>query len=212
MASPVVYQSYAQADSRGPRLALYLGAFAVTAFIVWPVFAELDEAAAGLDKVTPSSRQQVIQPLDPAQALVSEAEARITALRARAERIRAEIGEQPDVAFSADFDANSEVVRRERELFTSNRRVFRENMANMRQRQRLADRELRIAIPLLSTGAVSETEVLRLKARLIELTAKLEAMRSEYFVNLNNDLDKTMSELESLLKQEIECRGQGTSP
>jgi adhesin transport system membrane fusion protein len=73
-------------------------------------------------------------------------------------------------------------------------------MANMRQQQQLAARELQIAKPLLNTGASTETEILRLQQRLAELTTKVEAMRSEYFVNLKNDLSKTMSELDPLLK------------
>jgi len=228
MVSPAVYQSYyAQVDSRRPRLVLYLSALALVAFIVWSMFAELDEVAVGQGKVTPSSREQVIQTLEAgrlaeryvregdiveadqklalldstqAQASVDEAKARIAGLSARAARIRAEIDGQASVTFPPELNANAEVVRRERELFTTNRRAFQENMANMRQQLQLADRELQIAKPLLATGAATEVEVLRLKQRLAELTTKTEAMRSEYFVNLNNDLAKTMSDLEPLIE------------
>ena len=227
MANPVVYQSHAQVDSRRPRLVLYLSTFAVVAFIAWSVFAKLDEVAVGQGKVTPSSREQVIQTLEPgrlaelyvregnivrvgqklalldstqAQASVDEAKARIASLVARAARIRAEIDGQASITFPEGLDVNSEVVRRERELFTTNRRAFQENMANMRQQLQLADRELQIAKPLLATGAATEIEILRLKQRLAELTTRTEAMRSEYFVNLNNDLAKTMSDLEPLIE------------
>ena len=228
MVSPAVYQSYyAQVDSRRPRLVLYLSALALVAFIVWSMFAELDEVAVGQGKVTPSSREQVIQTLEAgrlaeryvregdiveadqklalldstqAQASVDEAKARIAGLSARAARIRAEIDGQASVTFSPELNANSEVVRREQELFATNRRTFQENMANMQQQRQLADRELQITKPLFATGAATEVEVLRLKQRLAELTTKTEAMRSEYFVNLNNDLAKTMSDLEPLLK------------
>jgi len=227
MASPVIYQSYAQVDSHRPRLVLYLSAFAISVFIAWSMFAELDEVAVGQGKVTPSSHEQVIQSLEPGrlaelyvhegdiveageklalldstqvQASVDEAKARIAGLSARAARIRAEIDERASVTFPEDLDAHSEVVQREQELFTTNRRAFQDNMANMQQQKQLAERELQIARPLLKTGATTEIEILRLKQRLSELTTKLDAMRSEYFVNLNNDLAKTMSELEPLLK------------
>jgi len=191
MASPV-YQSHAQVDSRRSRLALYLGVFALAALIASSVLAELDEVAA----------RQKLAPLDSAQVQVSvdEAEARIAGLRVRAARIRAEIDEEPSVVFPEGLDANSEAARREQELFASNRRAFRENIASVwRQRER-AERELLIAMPLLASGAATEIEVLRLKARLVELTAKLTTMRGEYFANLNNDFKKTVSELEPLLK------------
>ena len=227
MASPVIYQSYAQVDSRRPRLVLYLSALAIAVFIGWSVFAELDEVAVGQGKVTPSSREQVIQTLEPGrlaeryvregdiveaggklalldstqvQASVDEAKARIAGLRARSARISAEIGEQASITFPEDLDPHSDVVQREQELFATNRRAFQDNMANMQQQKQLAERELQIVRPLLATGAATEVEVLRLKQRLAELTTKFDAMRSEYFVNLNNDLAKTMSELEPLLE------------
>jgi len=227
MASPVIYQSYAYVNSRKPRVILFLCVFGFCAFVIWAYFAQLDEVATGPGKVTPSSREQTIQTLEPgrlaelyvregdvvesgqklalldstqAQASVGEALARVSGLRARAARLRAEIDQRPGVSFPDDLDANSEVVRRERELFTANRSAFQKNLANMLDQQQLASRQLEIARPLLATGAATEIEVLRLQSQLAELTTKIEAMRSDYFVNLKNDYDKTMSELEPLLK------------
>ncbi|HBT97312.1 MAG TPA: hypothetical protein DEB25_06640, partial [Desulfobulbaceae bacterium] len=65
MASPVVYQSYAHVDSRKPRTILFLCIFGFVAFIVWSIFAHLDEVAVGPGKVTPSRKEQVIQSLEP---------------------------------------------------------------------------------------------------------------------------------------------------
>lgn len=227
MASPVVYQSFDQVDSRKPRIVLYLTAFAIFTFIIWAKFAVLDEVATGQGKVTPSTREQVIQSLEPGilselyvregdivdagqklalldstqvQSSVDEALVRIASLRARSARLRAEINDQDTIEFPTDLNPESQVVQREQELFTANRRAFKENVANLEQQLKLAERELQIATPLLKTGAATEVEILRLKQRSAELTTRLEATRSEYYVGLKNDFTKTMSELEPLLK------------
>jgi len=227
MATPVIYQSYAHVDSRRPRFILFLCVFGFCAFLIWAFFAQLDEVASGPGKVTPSSKEQNIQTLEPgrlaelyvregdivevgqklalldstqAQASVGEAQARVAGLRARAARLDAERKEHSTITFPSDLDPNSEVVRREREQFATDRSAFQKNIANMQEQQQLAARQLEIAKPLLETGAATEIEVLRLQSQVADLTTKIQAMRSEYFVNLNNDYDKTMSELEPLLK------------
>lgn len=227
MASPVIYQSHDHVDSHKVRWVLWLAAFAIGAFIVWAKFAMLDEVAVGQGKVTPSTREQVIQTLEAGilselyvregdivdlgqklalmdttqmQSSVDEALVRIASLRARSARLRAEINEEDAVVFPEDLDPDSEVVQREHELFTANRRAFLENVANLNQQLQLSERELQIATPLMKTGAATEVEILRLKQRVAELTTRLEATRSEYYVGLKNEFAKTMSELEPLLK------------
>lgn len=227
MASPVIHQSHDYVDSRKPRYVLYLSVLAIFSFILWSKFAVLDEVAVGQGKVTPSSREQVIQSLEPgilselyvregdivefgqklalldstqAQTSVDEALIRIAGLRARSARIRAEINNLDDIDFPPDIKADSQIVQREREIFAANRRAFTENIANLEQQFKLAERELQIATPLLKSGAATEIEILRLRQRVAELTTRLEATKSEYSVGLKNEFGKTMTELEPLLK------------
>jgi adhesin transport system membrane fusion protein len=213
--------------SRSSSLLLGLIVMAVTAFAIWAAFAQLDEVAVGEGKVTPASKGQIIQSLeggilselpvregdivevgqkiatlDPVQARTSmeEALARVAALQARAARLQAEMDGQASITFPADIAGDVAVVARERELFIANRAAFFENVTNLRTQLRLADDELKISVPLLRTGAANEVEVLRLRQKVAEFTAKLAATQGEYQVALKADYAKTMADLEPLLK------------
>ncbi|RAG12992.1 secretion protein HlyD, partial [Burkholderia multivorans] len=89
--------------------------------------------------------------LDPvlARSSMEETLERITALQGRAARLHAEMNDLPSVAFPAELANEKAVTERERQLFVANRRAFRENVANLREQLRLAEDELRIALPLL---------------------------------------------------------------
>lgn len=200
---------------------------AIFAFVMWAAFAGLDEVAVGEGKVTPASKGQIIQSLeggilaelavregdivesgqklatlDPVQARSSMEEAleRIAALQARAARLRAEMSASNEVVFPPEVARNVAAVERERQLFFENRRAFKENVTNLRDQLRLAEDELKIARPLLRTGATSEVEILRLRQRAAEFSTKLAATQSEYQVALKSDFAKTMADLEPILK------------
>lgn len=214
-------------ESVTARSLLWLIVAAVAIFIVWAAFAELDEVAVGDGKVIPASKGQVIQSLeggiltelavregdivdagqtlatlDPVQARssVEEALARITALKARAARLQGEINDRSEVAFPPEVAKEPAVADRERQLFAANRRAFAENVANLRQQLRLAEDELKIATPLLRTGAANEVEVLRLRQKVAELSTKVAATQNEYYVALKTDYAQTMADLGPLLK------------
>lgn len=209
------------------QLTLWLVASAITIFIAWSGFASLDEVAIGEGRVTPASKGQVIQSLeggilseltvregdvvqagqklatlDPVQARSSMEEAleRIAALEARAARLHAEMNDEPEVVFPAELAGDKAVIARERQLFAANRRAFHENVANLRNQLRLAEDELKIALPLLRTGATNEVEILRLKQKVAELSTKLSATQSEYYVALKADYANTMADLGPLRK------------
>ncbi|MHC5308252.1 HlyD family efflux transporter periplasmic adaptor subunit [Bartonella sp. LJL80] len=209
------------------RVMLWIMILAIGVFIVWAYFAELNEVAIGEGKVTPASRGQIIQnleggilaeldvregdiveegqklaSLDPAKARanVEETLAKIIALQARAARLDAEINNRDDVTFPDEIKDSKDVIERERELFFTNRQAFQSNVMNLTEQQKLAENEVQIAQPLLKTGAASEVEVLRLRQNAAELTSRLAATRSEYYVALRADYAKTMADLEPLLK------------
>lgn len=216
-----------QSGVRYSRSLLWLIISAIAIFIIWAAFAELDEVAIGEGKVTPASKGQIIQSLeggilselpvregdivevgqkiatlDPVQARSSMEETlvRIAALQARAARLEAEMSDRREVVFPPDLANETAVVDRERQSFVANRQAFTENIANLSQQLRLAEDELKIAAPLLRTGASNEVEVLRLKQKAAEYSTKLAATQSEYYVALKADFTKTMADLEPLLK------------
>ena len=220
------YKIDKRAYARSARALLWLTMSVIVVFLVWSAFASLDEVAIGQGKVAPSSKEKIIQSLEAgiltelsvregdiveegqklatlhaaqAQSSVDEATARIASLQARAARLTAEMNEKTEVTFPSDLHDQA-LIDRERELFLTNRRAFKENVKNLDEQLTLAKKELQLAIPLLKTGAANEVEVLRLRQKVAELNTRLEATRSEYVVGLKTEFSKTMAEIYPLVK------------
>jgi len=145
---------------------------------------------------------QILATLSPARARanVEEITARIVALKARAARLTAEINDHDTITFPTELEGQDSVKENEIELFEINRSSFRENLENLENQLRLADEQLKLAEPLRRSGSVSEFELLRIQRDVAELSTRLSATRSEYFVALRDDYTKTMAELEPLLQ------------
>jgi len=209
------------------RIILWLIIAAIAIFIVWSMFASLDEVAVGEGKIIPSRKGQLIQnleggilaslevkegqtvdrgevlaELDPkkARSNMEEASARTIALKARAARLEAEISDAEEITFPPDIADIRVVTERERNLFAANRRAFKENIDNLNKQLNIAEDQLKIAKPLLSSGAASEIEILRLQQNVAELSSRVASASSQYYVALRDDYAKTMNELEPLEK------------
>jgi len=209
------------------RILIWLIVVAIAVFIIWAAFAPLDEVAVGEGKVIPSRKGQLIQnleggilaelyvkegqtvargeklaELDPkkARATLEESSSRIISLKARAARLASEIMDADDVVFPPDIADAKDVTEREKNLFLVNRRAFKENVENLNKQLQIAEDQLKIAKPLLSSGAASGVEILRLQQNVEELSSRVAATRSQYYVALRDDYVKTMSELEPLEK------------
>lgn len=209
------------------RSVLWLIVASLAIFLIWSYFAVLDEVAIGEGKITPASKGQIIQSLeggilselnvhegdvvergqklatlDPAmsRSSVEEAEQKIIALQARAARLKAEMDNHPDVVFPPELADEKAVIDRERQLFRTAVQAFRENVAQLSHQLSLAQQEIGIAMPLLETGATNEVEILRLKQKAAELSTRLAATKSEYYVALKSDYATTMADLGPLLK------------
>ncbi|WP_355660994.1 HlyD family type I secretion periplasmic adaptor subunit [Halomonas salifodinae] len=193
------------------RAFLYLVVMALVGLVIWATLAQIDEVTKGDGRIIPSSQLQRVQSYDGGvvqEILVAEGQrveagqllmridptryassfrenqARVWALQARAERLRALVADDifrpsPDLVAQAP-----DLVERERELYEGRRAELREQESIVRERltQRreelneararfnaasrdlgLASQELNMTQPLLQSGAVSEVEVIRLR-------------------------------------------------
>jgi len=216
------------ATSKG-RILLWLMIVTIVSITIWSYFAVLDEVAIGEGKVVPSKRAQLIQnleggilsdlvvregetveegqilaSLDPVQARanIEEITARIIPLKARAARITAELNDADDIAFPDDLAGHHEVMERQRMQFQVNRRAFKENIENLNKQLKIAENQLEIALPLRKNNAVSEVEILRMEQNAAELSSRVAAATSEYYVALRDDYANIMSTMEPLLKSQ----------
>lgn len=191
----------------------------VTVFVVWATFSDVEEVTRGQGRVISSSREQVIQSLDPgvvseilvkegdivekdqiilrlddnrSGALYREVVAKKQALEAAAARLRAE-------AFGTAIkfpEGLPEALReREREAFNARTSMLREGVATMRQSKALLDREIEITSPMVAEGVMSEVELLRMRRQSNDFALQISERTNKFRTEANSDLSKVESEL-----------------
>lgn len=190
-------------------------------FIVWASFAELDEVTRAQGSVIASSRTQIIQSQDGGtieellvregdiveanQVLVKlettraetsylEARARAAGLSATAARLQAEIfgGEPKFPSAARDYP---EFRRNQLDLFNKRQSAFQEEISSLESVLKLVREELNMLTPLLKTGDVSRTEVLRLQRQEADIQAQISNRRNKYFQDAQAELNRVEEEL-----------------
>lgn len=191
----------------------------VAGFVAWAWFSSVDEVTRGQGSVIPSSREQVIQSLDPgvlAEMLVKEgdlvdagqvlvkldtarslavfreARNKAQALEATAARLRSEAYGVP-LKFSAEIPA--ELVARETAAFKARTRAVSESVQGLQQSKKLLDREIAITEPMAAKGVVSEVEILRMKRQANDLQLQMTERRNKFQSDANTDLVRVEAEL-----------------
>lgn len=204
---------------------VWITAVFLAVFFVWAWVFEIDEVSSGAGKVIPSSRDQVIQSLeggilsklnvregqvvekgavlaqlDPtrSESSVGETAARYRAALAASARLRAEVEAQSSIAFPSELDEWPQLKAAEAALFQSRRASLNETIAGLDQALTFARRELAITQSLISTGAASNIEVIRLQRQVADLELKRAEARSQYLVRSREDLAKADADVKSL--------------
>jgi adhesin transport system membrane fusion protein len=212
-------------EQRLPRSSLVAWSlFALLAvFIAWASLFHLDEVTTGSGKVIPSSHEQVIQSLEggiihslmvregdivergqqlaqldrtKTESSVLESESRLNAALATAARLKAEVNDT-ELAFPDELDDDVELVKQETALYQSRRESLEKGLAGLRQGAELVQRELSLTRPLVTQGAASKVEVLRLERQKNELENKITEMKNQYYVRAREELAKANAEIEA---------------
>jgi len=190
-------------------------------FVIWASFASLDEITRAQGSVIASSRTQVIQSqeggtiegllvkegdiVEADQILVQiertraetsflEARARLIGLSATAARLRSEIFGGPPkwpegISDYPDFKSNQAA------LLTKRREAINEEVQSIEAILKLVRDELNMLKPLLNTGDVSRTEVLRLQRQEADLMAQITNKKNKYFQDAQAELNRVEEEL-----------------
>ena len=204
---------------RGMSWTIGLLTLLVVAFVVWAYFSNVEEVTRGQGSVIPSSREQVIQSLDPgvlaaltvkegdlveagqvlvrldtarSSAVYRETRNKVDALRATAARLRSEAHGVP-LRFEKDTPA--ELGQRETAAYQSRVQAVNESVQGLRESKRLLDREIAITEPMAAKGVVSEVEILRMKRQANELQLQITERRNKFQSDANTELVRVEAEL-----------------
>lgn len=188
-------------------------------FVIWAYNSPVEEVTRGNGNVIPSSREQVIQSLDPgivteimvkegdmvekdqilmklddtrSSAVLRESEAKVANLEATIARLKAE-------AYGTKLifpeSVSTELQRREIAAYKARRQVMVDAINGLSQSKAALDREIAITAPLVSEGYVSEVELLRMRRDSADLATQISERRNRYKADANNELLQAESEL-----------------
>ena len=207
-------------DLRSSRLIIGTTFVTLSCFFGWAYFAELEEITRAPGTVISLSRTQIIQSQDGGtleallvkegdtvvagqtlarlertrtEAGFLEARAKLAGLTATAARLRAEVfGGQPqfppEIAKYPDFRANQLA------LFKKRQEAVSEELKAIETMMKLVAEELAMNLPLVKSGDVSRTEVLRLQRQVADLQSQVTNRRNKYFQDAQAELNKVEEE------------------
>ncbi|MET3478364.1 HlyD family type I secretion periplasmic adaptor subunit [Variovorax atrisoli] len=204
-------------------LIVWIVSAALLLLLAWAWRFELDEVSTGTGKVVPSSKEQMVQSLEggilvdlkvaegdiveegqvlaqfdrtKTESTVQESASRMRAALAMSARLTAEVGGTP-LAFPPEVQADTDLVRTETALYRSRREQLSSSLAGVTQALALMRSELALTEPLVSRGAASDVEVLRLKRQINEAESKAADIRSQYYVKAREELARANAEIEA---------------
>lgn len=213
----------AMLEKSAPRViwVLYLIAMVLVAALVWAHFAEVEEITEGEGKVIPISGEQIIQSLeggilaelnvkegqvvekgqlllkiDPTRATASYQESynKMIALQGSVTRLRAEVYGRP-LVFSPEVEAYPDIIRNERESFTSRKRALEQSVAGLKRSLALTEREIEMTAPLVKKGLISDLELIKAKRQANDMRVQITERKNKFIAEANQDLGRVESEL-----------------
>lgn len=196
-------------------------AVALVAFIAWSLWAELDQITRAPGKVIPIGRVQIIQSADGGvigeirvregdlvkrgellvvldkvklQAAVTESRAKVAALKSQMARIQAELYDRP-LNFPADVASYTEFVANQRQLYIKRRAALQSDLSALRSMRTLMQEELNLNLPLVKSGDVARSEVIRMQRGMVDVDGQISGKQAKYIQDLQTEFAKTEEDL-----------------
>ncbi len=198
----------------------------ILGFVLWADWAEIDQITRANGQGIASARNQVIQSpeggvmhdlmvregarvkqgqvlfrLDKnkAEAAYLESAAKAAALKAAVARLQAEmLGGQPQ--FPAELNRYPEFQSNQQQLFNKRQSAVHDELAALRKSMALVKVELDMNLPLLQTGDVSRSDILKLQRQLSDIEGQMTNRHNKYLQDTQTDFAKAQEDLASVLQ------------
>lgn len=188
-------------------------------FVIWAYNSDIEEVTRGQGSVIPSSREQIVQSLDPgiitemkvkegdsvdkgqillrlddtrSSAILRESAAKVDNMEAMVARLRAE---SYGMALKFPDNIDQELQQREMAAYVARKRAVTDAVAGLRESKASLDKEIAITRPMVEQGVMSEVELLRMQRQSAELSLQIAERQNRYAADANNELVKTEAEL-----------------
>ena len=209
--------------ARGPRWTLRIGIVGFAALLVWAWQSEIDQVTRAPAQIIAAQRTQLVQSADGgtiktllvqegdtvvpgqllaelqknrASALTQDTQAKVAALKITLTRLRAEISDKP-LRFDANLNQYAEYINNQQALYVRRKQLVNEEVRNLQVSLDLVKQELRMNEPLLVSGDISQTDILKLRRQVSELQGQISSRRNRYFQEAQAELTKAEEDLRS---------------
>jgi multidrug efflux pump subunit AcrA (membrane-fusion protein) len=203
----------------------------IVPFFIWASWAELDQISHAQGQVIATAKTQEIQSSsdgvieklfvkegqkvkkgerlillekDKAQAGFDDSKSKVAALKAALARLNSEVYGKP-LVFPAEVKEYPEYISNQTELFKRRQQALNDEISALNESLQLANQELNLNKPLLASGDIGATEVIRLKRQVADLKGQISNKRNKYFQDSQAEMTKAEEELSSK-SQELEDR------
>ena len=205
----------------GSQWLVLLALIIIAALLAWAALSHIEQVARAPGQVIASARTQVIQSandgvieavlvqegqrVEKGQVLArldrSQVEAayldslgKVAALKAASIRLQAEVFGRP-LEFPESVRAHPAVVANQTELFQRRQRALKAEIRNFEDSLALVKEELDLSMPLLASGDIGKTEVIRLQRQKSELNGQITNRRNKYFQDAQAEMTKAEEDL-----------------
>lgn len=195
--------------------------------LVWASFSQITQSSRAQGQVIAVARTQVVQAaidgvisemmvqegetvkkgellvrLDRSQveAAYNDSEGKVAALKATLVRARAEVLGRP-LEFPADVQTFPNFVANQQELFQRRRSLLQADVSAMQKSLALVNEELALNLPLLATGDIGKTDIIRLKRQAAELQGQIASRQSKFFQDAQMEMTKAQEDLSTQQEQ-----------
>ncbi|SFZ98355.1 Type I secretion system, membrane fusion protein LapC [hydrothermal vent metagenome] len=138
------------------------------------------------------------------KAAYEDTKAKVAALEATLARLRAEVYEKP-LVFDKKLEMYPNFIENQKALFTRRQRALHDDIKALKESLALAKEELNLNIPLLKSGDIGATEIIRLKRQIADIKGKITNANNKYFKESQADMTKAEEEL-TTKEQELKDR------
>ncbi len=213
-------------QGKWPSVVLLLTLSLIIIFLVWAARSELDIVSTARGQVIAMARTQVVQSANDgviSELLVREGETvrkgqllvrlernqavaaqndskgKVAALKAALVRLNAEVFNKA-LQFPPDVKAYPHFVKNQTELYNRRQQALKMDIQSLEQVLKLVSDELELNRPLLASGDIGKTEVIRLERQVAELNGQISSRRNKYFQDAQTEMTKVEEDLSTQLQ------------
>jgi multidrug efflux pump subunit AcrA (membrane-fusion protein) len=203
----------------------------IVPFLIWASYAHIDQISHAQGQVITSAKTQSIQSANDgvvnmiyvsegqsvkkgdklivleksqAQASYDDSSAKVAALQAALVRLRAEVYGKM-LVFPSEVKHYPDFIENQTALFHRRQQALNDDISALNESLTLAQDELNLNLPLLKSGDIGATEIIRLKRQIADLKGQISNKRNKYFQDSQAEMTKAEEEL-STKEQELTDR------